>query len=227
LLVRRSAILRIDTESKNLDIFGRAREYLPAQAPRCMDTAATQAAWRSWIATLCPWEDVTRMAGTTENPRGGWWKRTAGTGAVVAALLVAQPGAANASAARPPTATQTLSTGAYSWHVAGTAARPESIQNGATNQAEDAGLLHGEFPVVASDGSVQLRRWQWGAVAAFSADTVTVVSDDGYIGDYRIDTAAGAARALDALTVGEIVTVVGTVEQTDDAGADGVLTPGG
>jgi hypothetical protein len=163
------------------------------------------------------------MNGATDNPRGGWWKRTAGTGAVVAALLVAQPGAANASTARPPTATQTLSTGAYTWHVAGTAA----VQHGAASHDHEAGPLHGEFPIVAADGSVQLRRWQWGAVAAFGAETVTVVSDDGYISDYRIDTAAGAGQDLDALTVGERVTVVGTVEQTDDAGADGVFTPGG
>jgi len=165
------------------------------------------------------------MSRARETTRGGRLKRTAGTGAVVAALFVAQAGAAGASTARPPTATQTLSTGAYSWHVATSPSTTASVRDGAATDVDGSGPLHGEFPIVAVDGSVQLRRWQWGAVAAFSADTVTVVSDDGYIGDYRIDTAAVTGHDLDALAVGELVTVVGTVEQSDHAGADETEVP--
>jgi hypothetical protein len=169
------------------------------------------------------------MNRATDNPRRGWWKRTAGTGAVVAALIVAQAGEASASTARPPTATQTLSSGAYAWHVAGSFGGTVDISADVTEEPEETGLLHGEFPIVAVDGSVQLRRWQWGAVAAFDTDTVTVVSDDGYTDDYRVDTAAGGGQELDALTIGEMVTVVGTVEAADDAAALplSLLTPGG
>src|SRR6478736_1894279 len=86
------------------------------------------------------------------------WKQAAGAGAVVAVLIVAQSTAAKA--ASPPTATATLSTGAYTWHVANPPA-------GDTENPPDQGApLHGEFPIVNVDGTVQIRRWQWGAVAA-------------------------------------------------------------
>jgi hypothetical protein len=151
------------------------------------------------------------------SPQGapvGRWRQAAGVGAVVAVLIVAQARTAAASTASPPTATQTLSTGAYHWHVAASPIGPAT-------QPKGGGPLHGEFPIVAVDGTVQIRRWQWGAVAALSADALTVVSDDGYISDYRVGAGVGGSSGLDPLSVGELVvgelvTVVGTVEAANN-----------
>lgn len=75
------------------------------------------------------------------------------------------------------------------------------------------GPVHGEFKVVAADGTVHLQRWQWGEVVAVrpAADraepaSITVASEDGYASDYRVDADQAAA-----LTVGDLVTVVGMV----------------
>ena len=75
------------------------------------------------------------------------------------------------------------------------------------------GPVHGEFPVVAADGSVQTQRWQWGevvAVARASAPampaSITVASVDGYASDYQVDPEQAAE-----LTLGDMVTVVGLV----------------
>jgi hypothetical protein len=140
----------------------------------------------------------------------GRWKQAAGAATAVAVLIVTQATAARAATASPPTATQTLSTGAYSWHVATATTDP------ATDQREGGAPLHGEFPIVAADGTVQLRRWQWGAVAALSPDAVTVVSDDGYTSDYLVGADVGIRPALASVAVGELVTVVGTVEASDE-----------
>ncbi len=141
----------------------------------------------------------------------GRWKQVAGAGAAVAVLIVAQATAAKASTASPPTATQTLSTGAYSWQVAASKG-----VGAATDQRDTAGPLHGEFPIVAADGTVQIRRWQWGEVAALSSDALTVVSDDGYTSDYRVGSGLGASADFDSVSVGELVTVVGTVEPAEE-----------
>ena len=159
-----------------------------------------------------PSEDGIRMSADTEVPGGRRLKRAAGAVAAVAVLIVAQASAASASTASPPTATQTLSTGAYTWHVATSTAADHTVQNRATDHPEGPGPLHGEFPIVGADGTVQIRRWQWGAVTALNADTVTIVSDDGYVSDYLVG--AGAASNLESVAVGELVTVVGTVEAT-------------
>ena len=151
------------------------------------------------------------MSPDTEVPRGRRLTRAAGAGAAVAVLIVAQARPASASVASPPTATQTLSTGAYTWHVA----TSKGGTVGTDNEKDGPGPLHGEFPIVGVDGTVQIRRWQWGEVAALSADTVTIVSDDGYISDYLVGAAASIDPDLDSVAVGEIVTVVGTVEPTD------------
>ena len=144
-----------------------------------------------------------------EVPRRRRLTRAAGAAAAVAVLIVAQARPASASAASPPTATQTLSTGAYTWHVARSTGRSTHDENAGT------GPLHGEFPIVGVDGTVQIRRWQWGEVTALSRDTVTIVSDDGYISDYLVGAAASVDPGLDSVVVGEKVTVVGTVDATN------------
>jgi hypothetical protein len=143
----------------------------------------------------------------------GRWKQAAGAATAVAVLIVSQATAAGAATASPPTPTQTLSTGAYSWHVA------TPTTDAATDQRAGGAPLHGEFPVVTVDGRVQIRRWQWGAVAALSPDAVTVVSDDGYTSDYLVGAGMGIQPELDSVTVGELVTVVGTVEASDEPAA--------
>ena len=146
------------------------------------------------------------MSQDTAVPRGRRLKRAAGAAAAVAVLIVAQARPASASTASPPTAIQTLSTGAYTWHVA------RSSGGSTHGESDGTGPLHGEFPIVGVDGSVQIRRWQWGEVAALSEDTVTIVSDDGYTSDYLVGAAASVDPALDSVAVGEKVTVVGTVD---------------
>jgi len=144
-------------------------------------------------------------------PRRRRLTRAAGAASAVAVLIVAQARPASASAASPPTPTQTLSTGAYTWHVA----RSKDDMAAGNKEKDATGPLHGEFPVVGIDGTVQLRRWQWGEVAALSADTVTIVSADGYISDYLVGAAASIDPDLDSMAVGEKVTVVGTVDASD------------
>jgi hypothetical protein len=167
---------------------------------------------RWWVSNRTPSKDLITMSQDTEVPRGRRLKRAAGAVAAVAVLIVAQASAASASTARPPTATQTLSTGPYTWHVATSTGGSESTRDGATDQPAGTGALHGEFPIVGVDGTVQIRRWQWGAVTALSADTVTIVSDDGYVSDYLVDAGVRSAQHIDAVTVGEKVTVVGMID---------------
>src|SRR6478672_11346900 len=88
-----------------------------AQAMRLTLTATAKPETRWWVRNRRS-EDVTRMSSDTEVPGGRRLKRAAGAVAAVAVLIVAQASAASASTARPPTATQTLSTGPYTWHVA-------------------------------------------------------------------------------------------------------------
>lgn len=71
------------------------------------------------------------------------------------------------------------------------------------------GPVHGEFPVVAIDGTVQTQRWQWGEVVAIDAadpTLITIASEDGYASDYRVDP-----DELGAIAVGDVVTAVGLV----------------
>ncbi len=68
------------------------------------------------------------------------------------------------------------------------------------------GPVHGEFPVVDADGTVQTRRWQWGEVVAVDSARITVASEDGYASDYRLDPAQ-----VGRIAVGDVVTVVGLV----------------
>jgi len=137
------------------------------------------------------------MSSTIERPRAGLWKRTAGVAAVVAVLIVGNTTRATAAA---PSAVATLSTGSYTWHVA---LPPASSASDA-----DTGPQHGEFPVVNADGSVQIRRWQSGAVVASTEGSVTVLSSDGYRSEYRLGTGVDVQAVKDGATI----TVVGTVE---------------
>jgi hypothetical protein len=98
--------------------------------------------------------------------------------------------------------------------ASGASPRKPSNAEIATVAAESTdGPVHGEFPVVAADGTVQTQRWQWGEVVAVGlvdparAMTITVASEDGYASDYRIDP-----DQADRIGVGDLVTVVGLVE---------------
>jgi hypothetical protein len=84
---------------------------------------------------------------------------------------------------------------------------PAEIATAAAEPAD--GPVHGEFPVVDADGTVQTHRWQWGEVVAVDAThptVITVASEDGYAGDYRV-----APDQAQGLRVGDVVTVVGLV----------------
>lgn len=122
--------------------------------------------------------------GSRRRPR--WWRRSAGVAVAVAVMVMGSTATASASPRKPSRV-----------EVATVAAEPPD------------GPVHGEFPVVAADGTVHTRRWQWGQVVAVDpADPtlITVASDDGYAGDYRV--APDQANAID---VGDVVTVVGSV----------------
>ncbi len=105
-----------------------------------------------------------------------------------------------------PSRFATLSSGSYTWHVASSAAVPPNDRP----DESDRGPLHGEFPVVAADGTVQTRRWQFGRVVTVADGWFAVTSDDGYSNRYLVDTSVTAA----AVRVGQDVTVVGVVEPT-------------
>lgn len=98
--------------------------------------------------------------------------------------------------------------------ASGSSPRKPSRAEIAVVAAEPAdGPVHGEFPVVAADGSVQTRRWQWGEVVSVvrapgpaQPVSITVASEDGYASEYRVDPDLAAG-----LTVGDVVTVVGLV----------------
>ncbi len=153
------------------------------------------------------------MKNQTETPRSGRrWRLAAGSATAAAVLLMTNTTAASAAPAGPPTPTQTLSTGAYSWHVATSSVGTVDNPDGATGPLRDGAPLHGEFPIVMVDGTVQVRRWQWGTVTAVSAGTVTVASEDGYTSRYGVDSDKELSVDLDAVTVGDLVTVVGVVE---------------
>lgn len=124
--------------------------------------------------------------------RPRWWHRPAGVAVAVAVMVAGS------------TATT---------HAAGVTLRkptPAEIDVVAAEPAD--GPVHGEFPVIAQDGTVQMRRWQWGeVVAVLPADptgpaSITVASEDGYASDYRLDPDQAAG-----LAIGDIVTVVGLV----------------
>lgn len=122
-----------------------------------------------------------------------WWYRPAGV-AVAAAVMVAGSTATASAAGVTPR-------------------KPTSAEIGVVAAEPADGPVHGEFPVVAADGTVQTQRWQWGEVVAVrpTADpaepvSITVASGDGYASDYRIDPDHAAG-----LTVGDVVTVVGLV----------------
>jgi multidrug resistance efflux pump len=77
--------------------------------------------------------------------------------------------------------------------------------------------LHGEFPVVAVDGTVQTRKWQFGRVVTVSDSWFAVTSDDGYSDRYLLDTSVTSTP----VKVGQDVTVVGVIESTlSTAGAE-------
>lgn len=89
------------------------------------------------------------------------------------------------------------------------------------------GALHGEFVVETEDGTYVTRVMQVGTVSAVTADTVTVVSEDGHSATYTVDDDTvvvldGAAAELADLTTGETVRVVATGDGTALT-ADGVL----
>ncbi len=120
-----------------------------------------------------------------------WWQRTAGVAAAVAVMVLGSTVTASGSTPRKPSRAE--------------------IDTVAAVRAD--GPVHGEFPVVDADGSVQLRRWQWGEVVAVEAAPdpddparITVASQDGYASDYQVEPAQA-----DGLTVGDLVTVVGLV----------------
>lgn len=120
--------------------------------------------------------------------RPRWWRRSAGVAVAVAVMVMGSTATASATGPRKPSSAE----------IATAAAEPAD------------GPVHGEFPVVAADGTVQTRRWQWGQVVAVDpADPtlITVASDDGYAGDYRV--APDQAGSID---VGDVVTVVGLIE---------------
>jgi len=124
------------------------------------------------------------------NRRRRWWHRPAGVAVAVTVLLGSTGPAANASVHRPTRA-----------QLAAVAA--ETVD----------GPVHGEFPVVQADGSVQTRRWQWGEVVAVDQPragepaVLTVASVDGFAGAYRV-----GADQLAGIALGAEVTVVGLVE---------------
>lgn len=125
--------------------------------------------------------------------RPRWWHRAAGVAVAVAVMVVGSSATANAAGATPRKPT------------------PAEIDAVAAEPAD--GPVHGEFRVVAADGTVHRQRWQWGEVVAVlpAADraepaSITVASEDGYASDYRVDADQAAA-----LTVGDLVTVVGLV----------------
>lgn len=147
--------------------------------------------------------------GTTTRPRA--WARSAGVVAAVALLVVGPSRTADAteassatadaprsSTSSPPSRFATLSTGSYAWHVVRSSAQRDP------QQETSVGPLHGEFPVVAVDGTVQTRRWQWGRVDTVGDGKFSVMSDDGYRDEYV------PASDVDpsGITVGQQVTVV-------------------
>ncbi len=151
--------------------------------------------------------------------RSRQWKRSAGVVAAVALLVVGPARSAAATApqqrsdaapaqspATQPSRFSTLSSGSYAWHVASSPApsKPDDEHDGS------GGPLHGEFPVVAVDGTVQTRRWQSGRVVTVSDGWFAVISDDGY----RNEFALGAGLDLTEIQVGREVTVVGVVDPT-------------
>ena len=125
-------------------------------------------------------------AGASESGRGRRWRRAAGVAAVVAVLVVANAKAAGASTLRKPSKAE----------VATAAAMPSN------------GPDHGQFTVINADGSEQIRRWQWGEVVTVDDTSLTVSSPDGLAGSYQIGPGVDVAD----IAVGDVVTVVGTVQ---------------
>ncbi len=112
--------------------------------------------------------------------------------------------ASSLSTATQPSRFSTLSSGSYTWHVASSPAP----SNPGDECDGSGGPLHGEFPVVAVDGTVQMRRWQWGRVVTVSDGWFAVTSDDGYRDQYALDDGLDVT----AVQVGQQVTVVGVAE---------------
>ncbi len=79
--------------------------------------------------------------------------------------------------------------------------------------------MHGEFPVVAADGTVETRRWQWGRVVTVSDGWFAVTSEDGYRDEYALDTGVDVG----GIAVGQQVTVVGVVDPTATGNPAGSL----
>ena len=104
------------------------------------------------------------MSPDTEVPRGRRLKRAAGAAAAVAVLIVAQARPASASAREP--ADRHPDVEHRRVHLA---CRQIDGQINPRTRTDGTGPLHGEFPIVGVDGTVQIRRWQWGEVAALSA----------------------------------------------------------
>lgn len=128
-----------------------------------------------------------------ERSRPRWWHRPAGVAVAAAVLVVGSTATANTAGATPRKPT------------------PAEIDVVAAEPAD--GPVHGEFRVIAADGTVQTRRWQWGQVVAVLAaadpgepSSITVASEDGYASDYRVDPDQSAG-----LAIGDVVTVVGLV----------------
>lgn len=131
--------------------------------------------------------------------RPRWWHRTAGLAVAVAVMVVGSTASATAAGVTPR--------------------RPTPAEMGVVAAEPADGPVHGEFPVVAADGTVQTQRWQWGEVVAVhpAGDptgpvSITVASEDGYASDYRVDPDQAAG-----LTVGDVVTVVGLVPAGEPA----------
>jgi len=125
-------------------------------------------------------------AGMVGPGRGRRWRRAAGVAAVVAVLVVANAKAAGASTLRKPSKAEVATAAA---------------------SAVD-GPVHGEFRVVNADGTEQVRRWQWGEVVDITDAGLTVASSDGLAGAYEL----GPGVSVADIAVGDIVTVVGTVQ---------------
>jgi len=146
-----------------------------------------------------PGDQPPAMEGPKDGPKDGpdfssgisgmsrLWRRTAGTAAVVAVLVVGNATAAGASTR------------------AGHTPVPTAADNPSPATDVSGAALHGEFRVINRDGSAQLRRWQSGAVNALDKISMTVRSADGFDSTYLL----GPGVSVTGIGVGDEVTVVG------------------
>lgn len=178
-----------------------SRSYRPTGFPaRRSHRHSKRTAWPATLGVVTTSDAIPVVRGPDPvgvDRRRRWWHRSAVVAVAVAVVALGST----------PTAT-----------AAGTGTQPRKPSRAemAVIAAEPAdGPVHGEFPIVAADGNRLTRRWQWGEIVAvdpgrIDADgpsdgvIITVASEDGYAGDYRIPPGQ-----VEGLTVGDWVTVVG------------------